>query len=130
MKNSLVAGPWVRGAHSMAVAHRSGRPFAQEQAIILESAHYWRSSPVPGFDLDHIYTRYLAPENVEAWRRRAIALLDEQFASDGDEGVVLSFVERASLSKTRGYWCRRVSIDGRRYLQALERFEVRPAASR
>ena len=113
----------------MAIAHRSGRPFDQEQAVVLESAHYWRSSPVPGFDLDYVYERYLAPDNVEAWRRRAIALLDEQFASDGDEGVVLSFVERASLSKTQGYWCRRVTIDGHRYLQALERFDIRPAAS-
>jgi hypothetical protein len=130
MKNSLVAGPWVRGAHSMAIAHRSGRPFDQEQAVILESAHYWRSSPVPGFDLDYVYERYLAPDNVEAWRRRAIALLDDQFASDGDEGVVLSFIERASLSKAQGYWCRRVTIGDRRYLQALERFDVRSAASR
>lgn len=111
----------------MTIRHRSGRAFDQKQAVVLESAHYWCSNPVLGFDLDHVYTRYLAPENVEAWRRRAIALFDEQFVSNGDEALVLSFVERASLSKTQGFWCRLTTIDGKRYLQALERFEVRAA---
>lgn len=127
MKNSLLAGPWIRGAHSMDIRHRSGRAFDQTQAVVLESAHYWRSKPVPGLDLDYVYTRYLAPENVEAWRRRAIALLDEQFVEDGDEAVVLSFIDRAKLSRTQGYWCRLTTIDGTRYLQALERLEVRAA---
>ena len=45
--------------------------------------------------------RYLDPENVEAWRRRAIAVLDEQFANDGDEGIVLSFIEDAKLARTQ-----------------------------
>ena len=111
----------------MEIQHRSGRPFDQSQAVVLESAHYWRSKPVPGFDLDYVYTRYLDPDNVEAWRRRAIALLDEQFANDGDEAVVLSFIDRAPLSKTQGYWCRLTTIEDKRYLQALERLEVRAA---
>lgn len=111
----------------MDIQHRSGRPLDQSQAVVLESAHYWCSKPVPGFDLDHVYTRYLAPENVEAWRRRAIALLDEQFVNDGDGAIVLSFIDRASLSKTQGYWCRLTIIENRRYLQAIERFDVRPA---
>jgi|GEM_PF-2522319 len=80
----------------MNIEHRSGRSFDQSRAVVLESERYWISNPVPGFDLDYVYERYLDPDNVEEWRRRAIALLDEQFANEGDKGVVLSFVEQAS----------------------------------
>ena len=125
MKNSLVAGPWIRGAHSMDIAHRSGRPFDQQQAVVLNSAHYWRSEPVSGFDRAYVYERYLAPDNVEAWRRRAIALLDEQFVTEGDEGVVLSFLGQASLAKVQAYWCRLSTIEERRYLRAIERIDVK-----
>jgi hypothetical protein len=61
----------------MDIEHRSGRPFDQSRAVVLESERYWIRKPVPGFDLDYVYQRYLDPENVEEWRRRAIALLDE-----------------------------------------------------
>lgn len=118
MRNGLVAGPWVRGAHSMNIAHRSGRLFDQQQAVVLNAAHYWISNPVPGFDLDYVYERYLAPDNVEAWRRRAVALLELQFAAEDDEGVVLSFKGAASLSRVQAYWCRLSVIAGRRYLRA------------
>jgi hypothetical protein len=127
MTNSLVAGPWIRGAHSMEIAPRSGRSFEQTQAVVLESAHYWTNKPFAGFDLDHVHERYLAPDNVEAWRRRAIALLDEQFAEEGDEAIVLSFAEQASLSRVQAYWCKLAIVGDRRWLRAVERFEVRPA---
>lgn len=125
MRNSIAAGPWVRGAHSMNIAHRSGRLLDQQQAVVLNANHYWKSEPVLGFDLDHVYERYLAPDNVEAWRRRAIALLDQQFASEDDETVVLSFKGPASLSRVQAYWCRLSMIAERRYLRAIERVDVR-----
>jgi hypothetical protein len=40
---------------------------------------------------------------------------------------VLSFVEQASLARTQAYWCKLTTIEDRRYLHALERFDVRPA---
>ena len=62
---------------------------------------------------------------MEAWRRRAIALLDEQFVTEGDEGVVLSFLGQASLAKVQAYWCRLSTIEERRYLRAIERIDVK-----
>ena len=125
--SSLFAGPWARCAHLMAIENRSGRVFGQTEAVVLNSAHYWRSQPVRGFDLDFVYARYMAPDNVDEWRRRAIRLLDEQFADPQDEGVVLSFSERASLAKVQAYWCKVTIIEGHRYLEAIDRFDVKPA---
>lgn len=127
MKTSILAGPWIRGAHSMYITPHAGQALEQSQAVVLTSERYWTTAPVPGFDLDLIRERYLAPENVEAWRRRAIALLDDQFVSEGDEAVVLAYRGPASLAKVQGYRCRLVMLEGRRFLQAKERIEIRPA---
>jgi hypothetical protein len=127
MNSDLVLGKWTRGAHSIPLVHANTECHASYEAVVLNADHYFVPKPLPGFDLDLIYELYLHPDNVNAWRRKAIGLLDVQFGADGQQGVVLFFKGQASLSRVNAFLCSRITIDGARFLRADKRLTVTTA---